>query len=137
MVAEDDQVGRGARVGRSGGSTGHRLQVVPPSVVFHRPPPVAPNQYSSGRARLPATACERPAAVQPDVAPAQPRQRERVRVRGRAFVRGSACVGALVPGAGCRVTRAESSCACAGVARSARARIADAERAGYGRMRGG
>ncbi len=36
------------------------LHVWPPSVVFHRPPPAAPNQYSFGREELPATAVERP-----------------------------------------------------------------------------
>jgi hypothetical protein len=34
--------------------------VMPPSTVFQTPPPVVPIQYSSGRARLPAAATERP-----------------------------------------------------------------------------
>src|SRR5688500_7899477 len=37
-----------------------RGQVIPPSVVFHTPPPVVPIQYSMGRCALPATATERP-----------------------------------------------------------------------------
>jgi hypothetical protein len=40
-------------------------QVVPPSVLFHTPPPVAPNQYSNGRALVPATAIERPPRTGP------------------------------------------------------------------------
>ncbi len=36
------------------------FQVTPPSVDFHRPPPVAPKWYSLGRAALPATAIDRP-----------------------------------------------------------------------------
>src|SRR5262245_34191963 len=35
-------------------------QVVPPSVVFHSPPPVAPKYASRGRPRTPLTAIERP-----------------------------------------------------------------------------
>src|SRR3982751_6330362 len=35
-------------------------QLVPPSVVFHNPPPVAPKKYSLGRVGEPATAIERP-----------------------------------------------------------------------------
>src|SRR3954471_19620912 len=38
---------------------------VPPSVVFHNPPPVAPKKYSFGRAELPATAIERPPSCGP------------------------------------------------------------------------
>src|SRR5919109_375961 len=38
---------------------------VPPSVVFHSPPPVAPKKYSFGRAELPATAIERPPSCGP------------------------------------------------------------------------
>src|SRR5688572_5396457 len=34
--------------------------VVPPSVVFQSPPPVAPKQYSNGRAAEPATPIDRP-----------------------------------------------------------------------------
>src|SRR4051812_18947797 len=40
-------------------------QVVPPSVVFHAPPPVAPNQYSLGRASLPSAAIDRPPRAGP------------------------------------------------------------------------
>ena len=40
-------------------------QVVPPSVVFHAPPPVVPNQYSLGRASLPPAAIERPPRAGP------------------------------------------------------------------------
>jgi hypothetical protein len=36
------------------------VHVLPPSVVFHTPPPVVPIQYSLGRAADPATATERP-----------------------------------------------------------------------------
>ena len=41
------------------------FQVVPPSVVFHAPPPVAPNQYSLGRASLPSAAIDRPPRAGP------------------------------------------------------------------------
>jgi hypothetical protein len=40
-------------------------QLLPPSVVFHAPPPVAPNQYSFGRASLPPTAMDRPPRAGP------------------------------------------------------------------------
>ncbi len=40
-------------------------QLEPPSVVFHAPPPVAPNQYSSGRVSLPAVAIDRPPRAGP------------------------------------------------------------------------
>src|SRR5918994_110525 len=40
-------------------------QFEPPSVVFHAPPPVAPNQYSSGRDSLPPTASDRPPRAGP------------------------------------------------------------------------
>src|SRR5215203_5719124 len=41
------------------------FQVVPPSVLFHAPPPVAPNQYSFGLASLPSAAIERPPRAGP------------------------------------------------------------------------
>src|SRR5688572_5233263 len=41
------------------------VHVVPPSVDFHAPPPTAPNQYSFGRASLPATAIDRPPRAGP------------------------------------------------------------------------
>src|SRR5688500_13319968 len=40
-------------------------QVVPPSLVFQTPPPVAPNQYSLMRVELPPTAIERPPRTGP------------------------------------------------------------------------
>src|SRR5687767_8040595 len=40
-------------------------QVVPPSVVFQTPPPVAPNQYSLGRLELPDAAIDRPPRTGP------------------------------------------------------------------------
>src|SRR6187431_3289930 len=41
------------------------FHVVPPSVDFHAPPPVAPNQYSFGRASLPSAAIDRPPRAGP------------------------------------------------------------------------
>ncbi len=41
------------------------LQVCPPSVVFHSPPPTAPKKYSSRRDGLPADAIERPPRTGP------------------------------------------------------------------------
>src|SRR4029079_15817263 len=41
------------------------FQVVPPSVVFHAPPPVAPNQYSFGRESLPSAEIDRPPRAGP------------------------------------------------------------------------
>src|SRR5215208_1985722 len=41
------------------------FHVVPPSVVFQAPPPVAPNQYSFGRASLPSAAIDRPPLAGP------------------------------------------------------------------------
>jgi hypothetical protein len=40
-------------------------QLVPPSVVFHRPPPAAANQYSLGRLTLPMAEMERPPRAGP------------------------------------------------------------------------
>src|SRR6187397_718415 len=41
------------------------FHVVPPSVDFQAPPPVAPNQYSFGRASLPSAAIDRPPRAGP------------------------------------------------------------------------
>src|SRR6185436_16635180 len=41
------------------------VHVVPLSVLFHAPPPVAPNQYSLGRASLPSAAIDRPPRAGP------------------------------------------------------------------------
>src|SRR6059058_6105702 len=91
-------------------------QVVPPSVVFQRPPPVAPNQYSSGRFWLPATACERPPRLGPML-----RQRSAASASESGLAR--ACAGAAA---------AESRCAAAG---AARASAASARAAATGRLR--
>src|SRR4051794_29188321 len=94
-------------------------QVVPPSVVFQRPPPVAPNQYSSGRFWLPATACERPPRLGPML-----RQRSAASATESGLARAAGpCVGAAA---------AVSRCAAAG---AARASAASARVAATGRLR--
>src|SRR5213075_241546 len=81
------------------------FQVVPPSVVFHSPPPVAPNQYSSGRRCEPAAACERPPRLGPML-----RQRNAASASesglGRGCTRGARALSAVGRGGG--GVRAES-----------------------------
>src|SRR5688572_14860395 len=52
------------------------VQFEPPSVVFHAPPPVAPNQYSRGRASLPPAASDRPPRAGPTLRHRMPLYRD-------------------------------------------------------------
>jgi hypothetical protein len=78
-------------------------QVVPPSVVFQIPPPVAPNQYSSGRRVVPATAMDLPPRLGPMLRQRKPAS---VALSGEGAGAGRTCAAA-----GAAMTRPRSAAA--------------------------